>query len=386
MHLRPTAGQSSDEMTAPGRHRGYAAVMEVLTQRQLNRSLLARQMLLERQRRPAIEVIEHLVGMQAQVPTDPYTALWSRVEGFDPDELSTLIEERRAVRATALLRTTIHLVSARDCLIIRAAMQPVLERAFRYSPFAKALPDLDVDEVISAGVKLLADGPMTMSDLGRRLEERWPGRDPTALSYAIRYLVPLVQVPPRGLWGRGGLPVSMTVESWLGEPVKPVPAIDELVMRYLAAFGPATAKDVQTWSWLTGIRDVLERLRPRLRTFRDEAGRELFDVPDGPMPDADIPAPVRFLPEYDNIALSHDDRTRIIDRQYGLERWMRGSVLVDGFVRGTWRLDGKRDAVLSVRLLDVAHRSQRADVEDEASRLFACLAPDARTRDLRFVD
>jgi hypothetical protein len=359
--------------------------MEVLTQRQLNRSLLVRQMLLERQRRPAIEVVEHLVGMQAQVPSDPYTALWSRIEGFDPDELSTLIEERRAVRATAMLRTTIHLVSARDCLVIRGAIQPVLERAFRNSPFARALPDVNVDDVLTAGVELLAERPMTMSELGRRLEERWPGRDPTSLSYAIRYLVPLVQVPPRGLWGRGGLPVCDTVESWLGKPVEPA-SIDELVIRYLAAFGPATARDLQTWSWLTGIREVLARLRPRVRTFRDEAGRELFDVPDGPMPDADTPAPVRFLPEYDNIVLSHDDRTRIIDRQFGLDRWMRGSVLVDGFVRGTWRLDGKREAVLSVRLFDGTDGSHGTGVEDEARRLLAFLAPAAQTRDLRFVE
>jgi hypothetical protein len=360
--------------------------MEVLTQRQLNRSLLARQLLLERVRRPGFEVIEHLVGMQAQVPSDPYTALWSRIEDFDPAELSTLIEERRAVRATALLRTTIHLVSARDCLVIRGVMQPVLERQFRYSPFARALPDVDVDDVVAAGLDILAERPMTMSALGRRLEERWPGRDPTALSYAIRYLVPLVQVPPRGLWGRGGQPVSDTVESWLGAAVESAPSLDDLVLRYLAAFGPATAKDVQVWSWLSGIREVLERLRPRLRTFRDGAGRELFDVPDGPMPDPDTPAPVRFLPEYDNIALSHDDRTRIIDRQFGVDRWMRGSVLVDGFVRGTWRLDGKRDAVLAVRLFDVADNSQRTDVEDEAGRLLGFLAPGAQTRDLRFVD
>jgi hypothetical protein len=360
--------------------------MDVLGKRQLNRSLLARQLLLRRVERPAIEVIEHLVGMQAQVPGDPYTALWSRIEGFDPAELSSLIEERQAVRATALLRTTIHLVSARDCLTIRAAMQPVLERAFRSSPFAKALPDVDVEEVVAAGVELLNERPMTMSELGRHLEERWPGRDPTSLSYVIRYLVPLVQVPPRGLWGRGGLPVSVPVASWLGKPVGTLPGIDDLVLRYLAAFGPATAKDVQIWSWLTGIREVLEGLRPRLRTFRDEAGRELFDVPDGPMPDPDTPAPVRFLPEYDNIVLSHDDRTRIIDRQYDLDRWMRGSVLLDGFVRGTWRLDGKRDAVLSVRLFDVTDGPQRADVEEEAGRLLAFLAADADTRDLRFVE
>jgi hypothetical protein len=359
--------------------------MQVLTQRQLNRSLLERQMLLRREKRPAIDVIELLVGMQAQVPTDPYIGLWSRIEGFDPAELSTLIQERRVVRATALLRTTIHLVSARDCFTIRAAMQPVLERAFRYSPFAKALPDVNVDDVIRAGLEILAERPMTMSQLGRRLADRWPGRDPTSLSYAIRYLVPLVQVPPRGLWGRGGVPVCDTVDSWLGRSVDPVPTSDELVLRYLAAFGPATAKDVQTWSWLTGMRDVLERLRPRLRTFRDEAGRELFDVVDGPMPDPDTPAPVRFLPEFDNAVLSHDDRTRILGRPFGGDGWMRGSVLVDGYVRGTWRLDGQGDPVLSIRFFDTVEGSQRTEVEDEASRLLEFLAAEARTRELRFV-
>src|SRR5919106_3882329 len=180
------------------------AAERVLTRRELNRSLLARQMLLERVRLPAIEVIERLVGMQAQVPADPYTGLWSRIEGFRAEELSSLIEERQAVRVVALMRTTIHLVSARDALTIRPIVQPVAERAWGHSPFPKAIGNADIAEVITAGQEILADRPHVPTELGMRLRERWPDADPQSLGYAIRFLVPLVQPPPRGLWGRKG--------------------------------------------------------------------------------------------------------------------------------------------------------------------------------------
>jgi hypothetical protein len=341
-------------------------------------------MLLERVDLPAVEVVERLVGMQAQVPSDPYTALWSRIEGFRPDELSELIAERRAVRAVGLMRTTIHLVSARDALTIRPLMQPVMDRAWRYSPFSKLLAGADVDDVVAAGLELLAERPHVATELGKRLQERWPDADANSMGYAIRFLVPVLQPPPRGLWGKVGLAYVETVERWLGRPLDANPSIDDIVLRYLAAFGPATAKDVQVWSWLTGMRGVLERLRPRLRTFRDEKGRELFDVPDAPHPDADTPAPVRFLPEYDNIALSHDDRTRVIDRRFSEGIWMRGSILVDGFVRGTWRMDTKRgESVLTIGLFDSLTPSDRTDVAAEAELLAAFLVPDARTRDVR---
>lgn len=359
----------------------------VLTRRQLNRSLLARQMLLERVELPALEVIERLVGMQAQVPTDPYTALWSRIDGFRAGELSELIAERRAVRVVGLLRTTIHLVSARDALAIRPLMQPALERAWRYSPFSKRLGGADVADVVAAGLELLAERPYVATELGKRLQERWPDADANSMGYAIRYLVPILQPTPRGLWGQGGLARVETIERWLGKPLEPDPSLDDVVLRYLAAFGPATAGDVQVWSWLTGIREVLERLRPRLRTFRDDRGRELFDVPDAPFPDPDTPAPVRFLPEYDNIALSHDDRTRVIDRKLSEPIWMRGSILVDGFVRGTWRMDAKRRAsTLRIGLFDTLTSVERVAVEGEAGLLAAFLTPEAETRELRIGD
>jgi winged helix DNA-binding protein len=360
-------------------------VTAVLTRRALNRALLARQLLLRREQLPAIEVIERLVGMQAQVPSDPYVGLWSRIEGFEADELASLITERRAVRATTLLRTTIHLASARDALVLRATLQPVVERQWGYSPFARALAGVDVDEVVAAGRALLAERPHTIGELGKRLQERWTEHEASDLGYAIRYLVGLVQVPPRGVWGRSGGAVLDTIEQWLGEPLEPNPSVDGLVLRYLAAFGPATAKDVQIWSWMTGIGEVLERLRPRLRTFRDEAGRELFDVPDGPFPDPETPAPVRFLPEYDNLLLSHDDRSRVLDRRFGVDGWLRGSILVDGFVRGTWRQDSKQGvATLLIGLFEQLTAADRTEVEDEAAQVLDFLAADADSREIQF--
>ena len=357
-----------------------------LTRRELNRAILQRQLLLRRERVPAIDVVERLVGMQAQVPTDPYTGLWSRIDDFDPLELSADLQERRVVRAVMLMRTTIHLVSARDCLEIRPLIQPVVERQWRYSPFAKALGGLDIDEVLAAGLALLAERPQTAGAIGKRLAERWPDRDASSLGYAVRWLVPMVQIPPRGIWGRGGQPVLETVERWLGASLSKTASVDELVLRYLGAFGPATAKDASVWSWLTGLGEVVERLRPRLVTYRDEAGRELFDVPDAPLPDPDTPAPVRLLPEFDNILLSHDDRSRMGDIDFRGLPWWHGSVLVDGFLAGTWRPE-RRPGGLTIRIglyrpmTDV----ELAELEAEAARLVAFLGPDGEG-DVQVVD
>jgi Winged helix DNA-binding domain len=348
-----------------------------LTRRELNRAILQRQLLLRRERVSAHDVVERLVGMQAQVPTDPYTGLWSRIDDFDPLELSADLQERRVVRAVMLMRTTIHLVSARDCLEIRPLIQPVVERQWRYSPFARALSGLDLDEVLDAGLALLAQGPQTAGAIGKRLAERWPDRDTSSLGYAIRWNVPLVQIPPRGLWGRGGQPVLETVERWLEAPLSSQPSLDDVILRYLAAFGPATAKDAGVWSWLTGLGEVVERLRPRLVTYRDEAGRELFDVPDGPMPDPDMPAPVRLLPEFDNLLLSHEDRSRMGDPALRGMPWWHGSLLVDGFLAGTWRPERRPGGVtVRIGLYRSLRDAELSDVEAEAARLVAFLLPD----------
>lgn len=355
-------------------------MVETLTRRQLNRSLLARQLLLERVRQPMTEVIERLVGLQAQEPIDPYVGLWSRIVDFAPDELVDGLLERRVVRAVALMRTTIHLVTARDALHIRPRMQRVLEQSWRNSPFASGIGDADLGELLAAARSILDEAPIGTTELGRRLQARWPTADPAALGNTVRLLVPVVQPPPRALWGRNAAARIQSMESWLGQPVEDGGPVDDLVVRYLAAFGPATPADVATWSWWTGTRGVLERLRPRLRTFRDEAGRELFDVPDAPFPHPDTPTPVRFLPKYDNIALSHDDRSRIVDRRPSDGEWLRGTILVDGFVRGTWRRETTPDIALRVHLLDGIRPRDFDEVGAEATRLATFLDADTTGR------
>lgn len=358
----------------------------VLTRRTLNRTLLGRQLLLERVERPAEHVIEHLVGMQAQEPIDPYVGLWSRIEGFDPQELSTLIEGRRAVRGSTL-RTTLHLMTARDFLALRPVLQDVLERAWRSSPFAKDLVGVDLAELVAAGRALVEAEPLTTAQLATALASRWPDRKPNSLAYASRFLLPIVQVPPRGLWGKKAAPKATTAEVWLGEPLATNTELEEAILRYLAAFGPATVSDMRIWSWLTGLRAVVDRLRPRLRTYRDEAGRELFDVEDGQTIDPDVPAPIRFLPQYDNIFLSHDDRSRIlVERMTIPDLVWKGGVLVDGFVSGAWRIRReKRQATMTIELVTKVTGPQRVEIEEEAGRLFALLAADADARDVEIV-
>ena len=358
----------------------------ILSRRTLNRTLLARQLLLERVHRPALEVVEHLVGMQAQEPIDPYVGLWTRIESFDPSELSGAIEQREAVRM-GHLRGTLHLVTARDALAQYPILADVMARSWKSSPFIKQLVGIDIGAVLARARELLEERPMTPSELGAALAPEWPGRDAPSLAYAARFLLPLVQAPPRGLWGRTGRPTNTTAESWLGAPMATEPSIDDLVIRYLAVFGPATVADMRVWSWLTGLRDVVDRLRPRLRTFRDDAGRELFDVEDGLIADEEIPAPIRFLPQYDNVFLSHDDRSRILSDAVSVPdlAW-RGGVLVDGFVAAAWRIDRERGrATITVTLAQPVTPDQRVEIEAEGERLLAFLAADA-DRVIRLVD
>jgi Winged helix DNA-binding domain len=348
---------------------------DVLGPRELNRATLERQMLLRRRELPALDAIEHLVGMQAQAPSPPYVGLWTRLEGFHPDELGRLITERRAVRI-ALMRNTVHLVSARDCLAFRPLMQPVLDRTLYSTRANRArLDGMDIEALVAAGRALLEEKPRTAKELGMLLQEQWPERDPTSLARAIRHLLPLVQVPPRGVWGRSGPAAHTTAESWLGRPLDPSPSIEDIVLRYLGAFGPATVKDVQTWSGLTRLGEVVERLRPRLRVFRDESGKELFDVPDAPMPDPDIPAAPRFLPEFDNLILSHADRTRFIADEYRKALtsnygMVPAAFLVDGFVRGTWKSERSRGrATQEIKPFEPLAREHRAALAEEGERL-----------------
>lgn len=356
----------------------------VVGQRALNRALLGRQLLLQRSAAPALEVVEHLVGLQAQEPRDPYVGLWSRVAGFDPDELGRAVADRRAVRI-ALQRSTIHLVTAADCIALRAVLQPVLERQAR-GQFGRRLDGVDPAGLAAAARELLADRPLAFGELGTLLAARWPERDPMALAQTARALLPLVQLPPRGVWGSGGRAVHASVESWLGRPVGTDAAPDRLLLRYLAAFGPASVADAQNWSGLTRLGEVADRLAPRLRRFRAEDGRELLDLPDAPRPAPDVPAPVRFLPQFDNVLLGHADRGRIVPAGAAAlwdEEFHWSALLVDGEVRGVWRLATRqRTATLHVRAPGLTAADEQA-VTAEATDLLALLAPTATTRDVR---
>ncbi|MFE5583836.1 winged helix DNA-binding domain-containing protein [Kitasatospora sp. NPDC056531] len=320
--------------------------MTVLGTRALGRALLARQHLLARTDLAPSEVIHHLGGLQAQaVPQPPYLGLLSRLDAFSPERLSTLIEQRAVVRI-ALQRGTIHLVTAEDCRTLRPLLQPVLDQALR-TTYGKRLAGLDLDALAAEARALVEAQPRTFQQLGALLAVSRPDRDPAA---------------------------HTTAEAWLGRPLDPSPSVDDLVLRYLAAFGPAGVADLQKWCGLSRLGAVLGRLAPRLLTFRDERGRLLYDLPEAPRPAPDVPAPVRLVAPFDNLLLSHADRSRVLPEEYkgrvmtqnGL---VLGTLLVDGLVVGTWRLTGEQEVVVQpfVRLT----RADREAAEAEARRVLA---------------
>ncbi|MDI2129225.1 winged helix DNA-binding domain-containing protein [Yinghuangia seranimata] len=364
----------------------------VLTRRELNRATLARQHLLARVRMPALDMVEQLAGLQAQHPMSSYFTLWTRIADFDPDELVRLMTGREVVRI-ALMRSTIHTVSAADCLAWRPLIAPVLDRMTR-SSHGKGFAAADPEELLRIGREFIDEKPRTFAEVGAFLGARWPDAKPNDLAQALRAWAPLVQVPPRGLWGRSGAVAHTTAEHWLGRTVDDDPSVDAMVLRYLAALGPASVKDVQVWCGLTRLKPVLERLRPQLVTFRDEAGRELFDLPDAPRPDADTPAPVRFIADFDNLTLSHDDRSRVATKEW--MRWnmaqlnmLYGGVLVDGFYRAAWRIERTKDtATLVVHSgpePEDALKPARDEIEAEGRALLAFAAADRDNHEIAYA-
>ncbi len=329
---------------------------DVLTARALNRATLARQLLLDRTDRSVLDVVHHLVGMQAQVPLNPYLGLWSRLRDFAPDDLGRLLLDRQVVRIVAM-RGTLHLLTADDCLLLRPLMQPVLDAELaRHRDYGPALAGVDLTPVLAFARTFLAERARTGPELRDAFAAHFPDLDAPALAYACRNHLAFVQVPPRGVWGRTAQVTSTTAEAWLGRPLVAHPSIDAVVLRYLGAFGPATVADVSSWSRLTGMREVIERLRPGLQTFRDEGGRELFDLPDAPRPDPDSPAPPRFLPEYDNVLLSHADRSRFVREDRRDQPWsagtIHGTVLHDGTLAGTWNIARDRASGSATLVID----------------------------------
>jgi hypothetical protein len=362
----------------------------VITRRELNRALLARQGLLNRTATEPVAMIEHLVGLQAQASMPPYYGLWSRLDGFDPHELGRLLTDRQVVRLT-LMRATVHLVTPRDAALLRPLVQPVLERSHN-GAFGRRMGGADTGELARAVRELLAGGPLTAREVARELVERGIGDDVEAIANAVRAYAAVVQLPPRGVWGKGGQARYATLEAFTGLEPEADPSIDDVVVRYLAAFGPASVMDMQNWSGLTKLKPVFERLRPRLVTFAGEDGRELFDLPHAPRPDPETPAPVRLLGEYDNVLLGHADRSRffasdtIIPAGAGGTRDV-GTILVDGLVRGIWQIGReKQTATLNIEVFQGLPDEDIPAVRAEGERLLDFTAPEAASRAITFID
>lgn len=382
----------------------------LLDRRALNRALLARQHLLERTDASAVDVVGHLVGMQAQNAWSPYVGLWSRVEGFTHADLGDALLDRRLARI-AVMRGTIHLVDTADALLLPGLLAPLYARDLEVNTLhAAPLRTVDLAAVTALARELVEAEPRVSTALGKLLAERWPDVPPATLAHAARGTLPLVQVPPRGVWGRSGATTWTTATAWIGTDAAAaapdladpdVLAVEQerLVLRYLAAFGPASVMDVQAWSGLTGLAAVVARLGDRVVRFTAEPSpgkvrpREVLDLPDAPRPPADVPAPVRFLPDLDNLLLSHADRTRVVadEHRRALQSpngVVPGTVLVDGVVAATWRVERARvedagtrrrreRATLVVEPFGTITARDRRDVEAEAERFVTFFADDA---------
>ncbi|WP_163997419.1 winged helix DNA-binding domain-containing protein [Pyxidicoccus caerfyrddinensis] len=366
-----------------------ATASPTLTTRELNRATLARQLLLEREQLPVLRAVERLVALQAQQAKPPFVGLWSRVEGFRRDDLTRLLQKRDVVRAT-LMRGTLHLASAKDYLKLRVAFSPLLEASV-HSVLRERAKGLDIEPLVLAAREYLEEEPRTFEEVRDHLLERYPKADERAMGFLVRMYLPLVQVPTDAEWGFPPATDFALAESWLGEPLGNGAALDTLVLRYLSAFGPATVGDVQTWTGLKGLKDVLASLKPKLRTFRDEKGRELFDLPKAPRPPEDTPAPPRFLPEFDSLVLGHDDRARLVadaHRPRLITKNLRipATFLVDGFVTGTWKVERKKTtAALLVEPFEPLTKKTRDALTGEGEGLLRFVEPEARAFEVRFA-
>jgi Winged helix DNA-binding domain len=368
-----------------------SAADRMLTLRELNRATLARQMLLDRQGVSVLDAVGRLAGLQAQLPSPPYVGLWTRLRGFQRADLTRLLEERRVVRAT-LMRATLHLMTAEDYLLLRPALQPALTRSMN-SIAGKRLEGLDVDRLVEAARAYFEEGSYSFADLRPLLSEVEPDRDKSALAYAVRTRLPLVQVPSGDVWGYSGKASFTTAEKWLGKSPSGSEDPRDLLLQYLAAFGPATVRDVQTWSGRMQLKQPIEEMRAELRTFRDEQGKELFDLPDAPLPSGDIPAPPRFVPDYDNLVLSHADRRRVISDEHRKKVFLsaarvRATFLIDGFVSGAWKVEkNRKDATLQLEPFEPLSTEDRDALSDEGERLVRFLAEPqgAESFGVRFV-
>ena len=351
----------------------------VLSARALGRATLARQGLLERTEVSVTQACERFGGFQAQEARPPALGLWNRVAGFEVEQLRRAAKRGTVVRAV-LMRGTIHLVSAKDFAWMRPTVQPVLSGGMRYP----GIEDLDLPKVLQAARALLADEPRTFGALRDALSERFPGEEPRALGSAVRLSLPLTMVPTGDPWGWPPDSRFALAETGGEDPAA-------LLRRHLAAFGPATAADVQAWSGLKGMKDVIAGMADELVEVRDERKRTLWDLPSAPRPGEDAAAPARFLPSWDSVVMAHKDRTRVVPEEHRAKLTSKNlrvlpAFLWDGIVAGLWGLETKKGtATLEVRPFARLPRGARGALEAEAEAALAFAAPDAKRRAVTFA-
>jgi hypothetical protein len=340
-----------------------------LSPRALNRATLARQMLLRREAMKPAAAVEHLLALQAQLARPPFIALWSRLEGFRREDLVAAIGKREVVRAT-MMRGTLHLMARKDYLAFRAAIQPLLTSGLR-ARMGDRLDAIDVDAIVAEARAFFGKEPRTFEALRDHLLARDPKCDERGLGYTVRMHLPLVQVPASAPWGYPPSSDFALAEEYCGKAPGKDAKPHALALRYFAAFGPASVADLQSWTGLQALREVVSELRPKLRAFRDESGRELFDLPDAPRPDEDVEAPVRFLPEFDNVLLGYAERSRVIDDVHRPKVFTKNLrvlpiFLVDGRAAGSWSIDKKK---LKIEPFGKLRPAEKKAVEEEGDRL-----------------
>ncbi len=362
---------------------------QILTLRQLNRATLARQMLLERENISVPIAIERLAGMQAQLASAPFIGLWTRLHNFEREDLANLLANKTIVKAS-LMRATLHLFSADDFVHFRATIQPVLDAAGE-TITQRMGAEFDRKKLLTTARKFIAAQPRTFAEITEMVTALMPDVEAGALRYTVRTKIPMVQVPIAGGWSFSSKPAFTLAEDWLGRSLETKDFLPELVKRYLAAFGPASVTDAQTWLGLK-LKETFEKLRPELITYRDENRRELFDLPDAPLPDESVIAPIRFLPEFDNMLLSHSNRKRIVADEFRAKVYLpalrvAATILVDGFVSAAWKIEKTKTATtLVIDPFTNLAKKDRTVMVAEAEQLIRFIEPNAKKYEIKFSE
>jgi len=371
------------------------SIAPTLTLRQLNRAMLARQMLLERQKLDVVTSIERLAALQAQWSPSPYIALWSRLVGFERETLWSAIGSRHTVIRARLMRGTLHLVSARDFFAYAVATQDLQRGAWNRYQVGRGVDPRRVARLAAA----YARTPRAKEDVLAHLEKT-VGAMGGPFDWLIWRFVSahadLISAPPGGHWEYGGTDAPyVAARHWIKGGARPTEddALELLIRRGVAAFGPVTLSDIAKFAGQVParVRPALERLVPKLAIFTDEHKRTLYDLPRAPRPDPETPAPVRFLPRYDELLIAYQHRDRVMPERhrpavYSKNAIVEAVLLIDGFGAGTWGLvRGKTDAVVRIAPFARLSLADRRAAAAEGERLARFLAPDAKTHGVRFA-